>query len=143
MRTKIVPFKIKHAEEVFPLMVSDTTRPEIEGFKMIERSNLAITLLVDEKALAFGGIQPMYPGVAEVWSFITPEAKKYPLALHKAVTQFIRLHHKALNVHRIQTNVEFGQEAHLRWVERLGFQCEGLMYKFGPNKEDYFRYSLT
>ncbi len=92
------------------------------------------------RVLAMAGVMPLWKGVGEAWSLMTPEALQHGTALHlKAVKVLKSLFNQGW--WRIQTTVraDFGEG--LRWAERLGFKDEGLMEKYGPDSKDYIRYA--
>lgn len=78
----------------------------------------------------------MCQGVAEVWSVLSKEARKLPFGLHRQTKMLLELHEREYSLHRIQMQVLEGFEAGYRWAESLGFQEEGLLRSYGPNREN-------
>jgi RimJ/RimL family protein N-acetyltransferase len=80
----------------------------------------AITVLADERVIGLGGIafSPQGPVIAFVQQ--TAEARKYPLAFHRAGLQAMRMIRESGVTQVIATTDRDNLRA-IRWIERLGF----------------------
>jgi hypothetical protein len=78
-----------------------------------------------EIPIAAWGMQPQGEGVATVWAEFSEVAlMKYPVALAKNVRRHLDEHVEKLNLHRVQSVVEDGDEVSARWSRWLGFEPE-------------------
>jgi hypothetical protein len=46
-----------------------------------------------------------------------------------------------LGVHRVEASTAVGWLPGRRWLEMLGFECEGVMRAYGPDRRDFFRFA--
>lgn len=92
--------------------------------------------------LMMSNILPVAPQVGEI-SFLTDEnmvqasisvKRKLMLLFKKALDE--------LPFPRLQSKVDVKFEAGQKFVERLGFEKEGVLRKFGPSRDDYIMYGL-
>lgn len=79
-------------------------------------------------------------GTIEVFGLLSDEMNTCGPSLHKEVKKLCDAAFTRFNVHRLQINVRADFLAGQRWVEHFGFKVEGLMEKFGADKEDYVLY---
>ena len=100
------------------------------------------SMVEDDRVLALGGIVPLWSGVGEAWSLMTPEALTHIKELHAKAKKVLESFFNQ-GWQRIQTTVraDFGQGKN--WLEHLGFEDEGTMEKYGPDGKDYIRYALV
>jgi hypothetical protein len=91
--------------------------------------------------IACGGILPLWKGVGEGWVVTSSLVEKYPITFAKTIwRETIRLI-KSMDLERIQTVVDAEHTVSQRWVERMGFESEGLMKKYLGGR-DFIRYAL-
>lgn len=110
----------------------------VDLYKQI--SGDAFTLIIDNKIIACGGIEQLWPGVGEAWLIMSEGALKYPVSVMRRAREiFPKMNTK---YHRVQALVLYQFHKAMLFVERLGFRYEGLMQAYGPNKEDYMRYVI-
>lgn len=91
--------------------------------------------------VACGGILPLWEGVGEGWIVTSPLVEKYPYTFAKTVWRETERLIRSLNLDRIQTVVDAEHTVSQIWVERMGFENEGLMKKYLGGR-DFFRYAL-
>ncbi len=87
-------------------------------------------------------ITPLIEGVAEI-SFLTD--KNFVHADKIVKIQMIRAFRKALDAlpfRRVQARVKSGFLIGTNFVEKLGFEQEGVLKQFGPELDDYIMYAL-
>jgi L-amino acid N-acyltransferase YncA len=78
-----------------------------------------VTLVKGDEVLAIGGIR-RFDGVLEAWARISPEARRHPIALHKAARGF----HEQLKrqgIRKLFAVADPDVPASDRWLERHGF----------------------
>lgn len=96
------------------------------------------TVSVDKKPMMLVGFIPLREGVASLSSFVDKEIRSEDIsgAFIRAVHVILDDLHRAFNIRRFQMLVDDGFVEAERFAEFLGFQCEGIMKQFGPNRED-------
>ena len=85
-----------------------------------------------------GFIAGGWPGIADVWLIPSVSIGEYPLAVVKGVKGFLDATIERHNLYRVQATI---MEPEVKWIEMLGFEREGKLRKFGPNKEDKYIYA--
>jgi len=97
------------------------------------------------KLLAVVGVMHMWGGVYEI--YIVPTLEAHSSDKGAFIKAILRLKEKLydfkeeLDIRRLQT-VAPDDEVHSRWMENLGFFCEGKLRDYGTNCEDYRMWSL-
>lgn len=95
-------------------------------------SSSARTLVNESEVLACFGIWPLWPGVGRAWAMLSETILlRYPLTLHREVSQCLGYIEERDDYHRIEAVVRVGHAAGHRWIRRLGFRREGLMQNYG------------
>ena len=97
------------------------------------------TVIHNGKIILCCGIVNMWPGVGEGWGI----ASSY---IHQSKMPFIRVARQVLddvveknNLWRVQGVVKVGWASALRFSKFFGFEVEGVMRQYGPERGDYFR----
>jgi hypothetical protein len=95
---------------------------------------------LNEQVVAICGITAVHPHLAEVWSYLHPDARAHRFWLHRSVKRILRVVVANSEFWRVQavcysTNLD----AHV-WLRRLGFQRESHMPFYGPKGELMTRY---
>lgn len=130
----VVPFENWHL---------DLIQPEWPIFRKgvdFESQAVAVSLYEEGVFYAIFGAVPMWPGVMETF-LITSESfidRKFRcIKLIKQNDQFLW---NELKCHRAQTTVPVTNTIFQRWLEFLGYEQEGLLKRYGPDKIDHIRY---
>jgi hypothetical protein len=98
----------------------------------------AYTLVNSKNIVAAGGVVPFWKGVGEGWVISSDLVPQHGIAFAKTVLRMLEDIEK--NFERIQTTVDAEHKVSLKWVEWMGFKCEGLMRKFIGGR-DYYRFA--
>lgn len=141
---QIIGFKPEHLFEI------DVRWPEAIEFgamnnrhavaQMCSVSGPAYTMLNDDrKPIASAGMAIIWRGVADGWAFTSNEIIDYRFAFHRAFVELLDMTQKLNSIRRIQTVVHEGNDASFRWLNRLGFENEGIMKSYGPDGANYYR----
>ena len=93
--------------------------------------------------LGMGGVISIWKGVAIAWLLTACEIERYKLFFHKTIVTMLDTAIRELSLHRVDVSVLAEHKTSIRWLERLGFQNEGLMKCFDSQKNDYYRYALV
>lgn len=139
MEISITPFKAEDAVELlgrdceryFDLLI----KLEMDGPGWTGR-------LEDGRVLGCAGMQQVAPWVADFWVIPSRFVAKYPIAFHKTIVTKFRELVASSNAWRIQAVVDPNYPERVRWITRLGFQREGTMRCFGPDRQDMDLYSI-
>jgi hypothetical protein len=136
---KTIPFNREHLtllepreyekERVLPFLNS--------GFlDAVERSLWSYTLVKDGRVVTcIGGLQ-LWSGVWEVWQIPSVYVHKYTLEYCRTLKGLLDAWAEKEKAWRLQTSSP-ADELHDRWMEFLGFKCEGTMAKYNRFKIDY------
>ncbi len=100
------------------------------------------TLIHDGKVLAIVGAYTLWPGVLEVWVVPSRYVTQYSLTYLKSIKKYVKTLQDGFQPHRMQTQ-SLNNELHDRWMGFLGFTKEGIMRKFGTDKQDYALWSIV
>jgi len=142
---EIIPFKPEHMvgieksdtdQDVFVFLSGLNERAE-----QYAKSGPSITMIEDGTILAVGGVVKFWEGVGEAWMMISPEGRKKGLSLFRHMNGLLDYCFTEHKFHRIQASILFSHKEAHRCVMRLGFIPEGMMVRYGPNKENYVRYA--
>jgi RimJ/RimL family protein N-acetyltransferase len=112
------------------------------AFTIFERGGPAFTGRIDGRIIGCGGLVLFaWPGVAEAWVMASEHAPEYALSWHKTFQFLLQRMIGEYGLYRIQAEVQADFTRGRRWIEALGFQSEGEMPRFGPNRETFVRYA--
>lgn len=117
----IVPYQAKHMEDLAlqPAQSRFLKHLTPEHAVALE-SGLAMTAMEDGRPLMCGGLAEMWSERALLWSFISSEAGRHFVAIHRATVRFLEV----APYRRIEAEADCDfPEAH-RWLTMLGFVCE-------------------
>jgi len=115
-------------------------RNEAEWLEVAKKS-IAYTLLYDDKILCCGGVCFYREGFGEAWILCSHGVEDHPLITVRAVKNVIEDIMKFCQVHRVQATVRCDWDRAQKFIEFLGFQKEGTLRQYGPDRSDYYMYS--
>ena len=141
---KWVDFEAEHARKIVAMNSRDQERYINVQFVDLWFENWkgklrAVTLLSDNEPIACLGISFQEWGKAEAWALLSNSFKDYKLSIYKMAKAGLGM--ISTEYHRIQATVDPGYPETIRWIEALGFEYEGRLRKYGPDKQDYLMYS--
>jgi len=105
-----------------------------------EQTGPAWTICYYGMPIASAGCSVQKPGVGEVWTMLTPLAKRYPLFLHRAVKGYLEAVLAELD--EVWAACKVGDH---QWLERLGMfhveraEMPELYQRLGPDKMLFVR----
>ena len=141
---KTIPYKASHAINLQVREV-ETSLKLCKDFSIWAQANeegMAYTT-VNEVGTPFacGGIRPLWQGVGEAWLLLGKNYKPYRCGLYKVVASKVKLGIQVY--HRVQAHcrVDFPGADH--FLEGLGFQREGYMRQYYPDRVDAILYSIV
>jgi hypothetical protein len=135
-----------------PALFSDVTRVEIPiGYEMAPPetqfeseewfSDNARAVVKGDLVIAVFGCKPIWEGVGHCFAFITHDAKKYPITLYRTAQNMLDLASDGRGYWRLQSTVETHFNRGIRYLLHLGFNIDGLMPRFGPDRTDHLMMS--
>jgi ribosomal protein S18 acetylase RimI-like enzyme len=137
-----LPFHMEHLERI------KVTQPEVlalsKGVNMKtmiraqSEMGVAITAFLYGTPVAILGCVLCWEGVGEMWMIIDERARTVPVALTKSALRLCDIFEIYLRLHRLQITVRKDDRRAVRWAQRLGFNTEGLMLKYGPDQSDFY-----
>jgi RimJ/RimL family protein N-acetyltransferase len=138
----VVPFKREHMEDLRPCFegpwISNLSEDHI---KIMEELGDTFSGEIKGRILGVAGIAPVWPGVGEAFTFLSPELlQKYKWSMHRAVSRYFEQIVAKHKYHRVQCVVMLGHVAARRWAEAFGFKFEGVMPLYTQDKQTMIRY---
>lgn len=138
---EIVPYQAEHARAI------DAQASQVHGLTLVNGCYLhnlsvmgpAYTARTGERILGCAGIIDSGMGTGLLWALASKDSGAHFVALIRAVRRLISLH----PLRRLEATVELGFRPGCRALELLGFTCEGLMKKYGPDGKHHLRYAKT
>lgn len=135
-----------HPDHLRDLMAGDLNdgAPENIGYmvdfaEQLHQPGWSFSIIHNGQLVLCCGVVDMWPGVGEGW-FI---ASSY---LHECKFPLIRIARKKMrevietnDLWRLQCVVKTGWPAALRFAQHMGFEEEGIMKQYGPERGDYYR----
>lgn len=77
-----------------------------------------------------------WDGVFEIYGYTGKAVEENVVGFYKACQRGIQHIHEILGAHRIEALVWGDYRRSIRWLERLGFEQEGVLRHHGPDKSD-------
>lgn len=134
-RLTIVEYEPHHLATINLRSTQEPERPE-------SISGNAFTFLLDGHPIAIIGWRLVSAGILQVWALLADRID-CPVRLHRAVGHLIDHGFDVLSLRRMQMSVRCGFSAGWNWASMLGFNCEGVMSKYGPDGSAYWLFART
>lgn len=103
--------------------------------KMASASVQAFTFVVDGRILFCAGFVVLWEGVADFWMVPSVYTKDYPFVFYRLVRRYLKVIPKTFRLHRMQTT-SYDDAFHEKWMQKLGFEKEGVMKQYLHTKEN-------
>jgi len=103
-------------------------------------SGLSFTGLDGGRVLGFAGIVEFWKGVGEAWCMLAVDALPKRLAVIRAIYKGLQHIQEDLRLHRVQATVNANNVKSRDLLSWLGFEEEGPLEMYGPNRELFLRY---
>lgn len=104
---------------------------------LVSQSTVGWTGVLDGQVIGCAGIAECWPGRAEAWTLLAPDAFDVFRHIHRVVRRVLA----DSPWHRVEMKVDADHAAAVRWAEHLGFEREGLMRKYTADQRDIFLYA--
>ena len=139
---KIVPYEIQHGDEMIEFGLNDTLMDGDATFKEnridFAGAGLAYTLLDNNVPICSGGVIPTWLGNAQGWVISSKRIFRNKIKASRLIKERTDLLCANNKIWRLQTAVKADFKIGIRFAEFLGFNKEGLMVGYGPDKTDYY-----
>ncbi len=137
----VIPFRPEHLAQI---NLQERQRRTIshmttEWLQVLAQGGTAVSAVVDDRIIGSAGIVVQSVDLGFLWGAISQDAGRYFIHLHRAAIRLLEIP----RLQRIEAVTEVDFQQGRRWLELLGFECEGRFSKDGPNGEDHFRYAWT
>ena len=139
LKVRIIDF---HPEHVKVMDIRDQELKGIfafnkawEGLLRLNKLATALTICYDGKILGAMGFLEMWPGVCEVWVIPSKYIEQYGVVFARVIKKNLNNLIEVHNLHRIQVTA-IDDPRHNRWLEWLGFTCEGVMRNYSYQKQN-------
>ena len=139
---EIVPYKQDHGKKMIAFGLNDKLMDYDATFEEnridFALAGLSFTLLCNSECVCSGGIVPLWSGVAEGWVISSKRIYENRIKASRLIRKRTDLLCAANKIWRLQTSVKANFKMGIRFAEFLGFNKEGLMVGYGPDKTDYY-----
>ena len=139
---KIVPYETQHGDEMIEFGLNDKLMDIDASFKEnridFAMAGLAFTLLDNNVPICSGGIIPTWMGNAQGWVLSSKRIFRNKIKAARLIKERTDLLCANNKIWRLQTAVKADFKIGIRFAEFLGFNKEGLMVGYGPDKTDYY-----
>ena len=139
---KIVPYETQHGDEMIEFGLNDKLMDIDASFKEnridFAMAGLAFTLLDNNVPICSGGIIPTWLGNAQGWVISSKRIFRNKVKASRLIKERTDLLCANNKIWRLQTAVKADFKIGIRFAEFLGFNKEGLMVGYGPDKTDYY-----
>lgn len=123
--------------ENFGIILDTAAFPDNEGTKC------AWSYMHKGYIYAVGGIVAAMPHVGEAWVFLDRRFFELPRKVILQIVSEIEWGLNSVSASRIQATTEVDFLRGQRFLERLGFEEEGLLKKYGYDGKDHIRYAIV
>ena len=139
---KVVPYETRHGDEMIEFGLNDKLMDSDATFKEnridFAMAGLAYTLLDNNVPVCSGGIIPTWLGNAQGWVISSKRIFRNKIKAARLIKERTDLLCANNKIWRLQTAVKADFKIGIRFAEFLGFNKEGLMVGYGPDKTDYY-----
>lgn len=140
MKINIVNYKKEHAYSILHRNVEEgsTLAKNFEEIAEAWEHGQAYTAIYNETPIFCGGVVDIGWHRGEMWMLTSSLFYKFPLACFKICKN--KADEFSSKYKRVQVT-SFMNKKHIKFIERLGFNQEGLLKSYGPNNEDVIMFS--
>jgi len=141
---RIVPFEVWHAEA----LAEDSLEGVLKPAPVRERAEFYLKMgpaysgWIDGKLIGCAGIMIMWPGVGEAWIIFSEDVLQYKKDAYVVILDYLRAIISKLHLRRIQAHCHSALPHGQKYLEQLGFECEGKLKKYGIDGADHYLYAM-
>lgn len=135
MSAEAKPFEMIHLEGM-------ETDADLKVLEHYIKKGPAVTIFVDGEPICAGGVAFIHgTKMGESWGFVGKNIAKHKKAVLILSRKFLDDVFDEYEMRRLQSTCRADIETHIRYLEYMGFEREGLLRRFGRNGEDYIMYA--
>lgn len=135
---KIIPFEPQHLLDITPQKSQSSLERTPERANQLAGYH-SFTGVIDDRVVAIGGLVELNPIRAYLYLIVAEDIPHQWTQLYRAARRLIAA---GLDDYiRLETMSSFPEAE--RWLELIGFECEGTMRRAGPDGEDAKMYSIV
>lgn len=140
----LIKFDISHFDAM-EIEESDHLRREYRPmYEAYALRGPAYTMLDENgRPLTCGGIFIIRPGIGEIWMTPGRDLPEHPVSAYRVGKVVMDEAFNKLHLHRVQATVMMSDVRGQNYIKAFGFCFEGLLRKYGENKEDYLLFART
>lgn len=102
-----------------------------------KEQSFAYSWFADYEILGCGGAYQVWPGVWDVWTWLSNAIHKLPITFTRHVRIGLDYHKEKANIHRYQAYIRGCDIRAERWAKALGFETEGKLKQYSTDRIDY------
>lgn len=96
-----------------------------------------VTVFLNLEPVAVFGFVRIWHGVVEAWMVPDEKLRSIPMTLTRIGKKVMDIAMISMGLHRIQLTIRTTDKRAENWAYAIGFDCEGLMRKYGADGVDY------
>jgi hypothetical protein len=123
-------------EAGYEMQTPEELFPDREAFSHFSRS-----VEKNGRLIAVFGVHTIWPGVGHCFAFIDKDAERFKKTLIVTGRQMVEECSSSFGFWRLQSTVEASFDRGIRYLLALGFNVDGLMPRFGPDRSDHLMMS--
>ncbi|MGF1631976.1 MAG: hypothetical protein ACFCUT_21070 [Kiloniellaceae bacterium] len=136
---RIVAFEPTHLADLDPPVFG---QEQMQRFAAAYRpAGPAFSLVEKGRAIGSGGLL-VEGGEGRAWAFLSDSLRQRPVLLHRTVKRALPALIKHYELQEVSAEAHADFAAAHRWLDRLGFRYEELIFQFAGTTENYARYRL-
>lgn len=147
--TEIKPFKAKYMMEVLAngILECGVTTVGNDALRKLaqqrEDGGKCLAGFTNGRLIGVGGIDMYWPGVGEVWMMLCDKGKEHPMESIRGIREILNTVINDNYLWRVQTTCRADFPEAIRIVKILGFKYDCKLDLYGPDRSDYFLYSMV
>lgn len=132
---QVIPFKPAHLD-LIEVREADQIHIGAEQMQYVAEAGMSGTVFYDGRVLGIIGWYEHWDGVYEIFMIPSIYVRKYAKTLIPIIKQYLDSLFTVHGAHRLQSTAWATDEMD-RWMEYIGFRCEGTLAQYTKNKVDY------
>jgi hypothetical protein len=144
---KVVPFEMEHLEQLLPkLREHDAMVVRLHGgfgsmhrlFGKLEKCAIINSFMCEDEVVAIWVFLQKWPGVAQCSAWTGTAVERMPKEFWKACVRGLESAQEAIGLHRLEAHVRADHPHGFKWLQKLGFEVEGIMKQHEVDKVDAY-----
>ena len=139
MKTNILPFRPEHLDN-FTVREPEASIISLPSMKQLAEKHPSYTLVIGNNIVCCFGVVVLWAGTGEFWMIPGEQIANHKIAFFKVMKDIHNKFIEGFELNRLQCTCLVENENSRRWIERNGFQVEGILRKY-RNGKDFYRLS--